>query len=176
MNAINNPNKSLFLSYSRRQTKWYDELYTAIDTYTHFYRWRDNKIPESADWWASICANIVRCFAFVAMISEDYLDSVYCMGELEYAVKLNKPAIALMLQDVAYPQKLNEQRLQFASVDGLGMPEVINKVLSACNQITLGYVQNEFLTEIHPRKHLRPLVPIPIKSTPTPEEDVILSQ
>jgi len=176
MDALNSPNQTLFLSYSRRQTAWCDDLYTAIDTYTPFQRWRDNKIPESADWWDSICVNIEGCFAFIAMISQDYLDSVYCMGELEYALKLNKPVIALMLQDVDYPQKLNEQRLQFVRVEGLAMPEVINKVLNACNQITLGYVQDEFSTDIHPRKHLRPRVPTPKASTPIPEEDVILSQ
>ena len=108
MNALTTPNKTLFLSYSRRQTTWCDNLYTAIDTYTHYYRWRDNKIPESADWWDSICVNIEGCYAFVAILTQDYLDSVYCMGELEYALKLNKPVIALMLHDVDYPQKLND--------------------------------------------------------------------
>ena len=176
MNAINNPNKTLFLSYSRRQTEWCDDLYTAIDTYTHYYRWRDNKIPESADWWDSICLNIEGCFAFVAMISQDYLDSVYCMGELDYALTLNKPVIALMLQDVEYPQKLNEQRLQFARVEDLSISDVITKVLNACNQITLSYVDGAFSTDIHPRKHLRPQVPTPQPATPTPEEDAILSE
>ncbi|MEO0597915.1 MAG: toll/interleukin-1 receptor domain-containing protein, partial [Chloroflexota bacterium] len=176
MNALTTPNKTLFLSYSRRQTEWCDKLYTAIDTYTHYYRWRDNKIPESADWWDSICLNIEGCYAFVAILSQDYLDSVYCMGELEYALKLNKPVIALMLQDVDYPQKLNERRLQFAQVSGLDMPQVINKVLSAANQITLGYMQDDFSTDIHSRKHLRPTVPTPKEATPTPEEDEILEE
>ncbi|QPC81718.1 SUMF1/EgtB/PvdO family nonheme iron enzyme [Phototrophicus methaneseepsis] len=176
MNALTTPNKTLFLSYSRRQTTWCNDLYTAIDTYTHFYRWRDNKIPESADWWDSICLNIEGCYAFVAILSQDYLDSVYCMGELEYALKLNKPIIALMLHDVDYPQQLNEQRLQFARVNDLQMPQVINKILSACNQITLGYMQDAYSTDIHPRQHLRPRVPTPKASTPTPEEDAILNK
>ncbi|MEO0597798.1 MAG: toll/interleukin-1 receptor domain-containing protein, partial [Chloroflexota bacterium] len=114
MNALTTPTKTLFLSYSRRQTEWCNELYTAIDTDTPYYRWRDNKIPESADWWNSICLNIEGCYAFVAILTQDYLDSVYCMGELDYALKLNKPVIALMLQEVDYPQKLKEMRLQFA--------------------------------------------------------------
>lgn len=176
MNALTTPNKTLFLSYSRQQTAWCDDLYTAIDTYTHYYRWRDNKIPESSDWWDSICLNIEGCYAFIAILTQDYLDSVYCMGELEYVLKLNKPVIALMLEDVDYPQKLNEKRLQFARVNGLPMPQVITKVLNACNQITLGYMQDEFSTDIHPRQHLRPRVPTPKKSTPTPEEDAILSE
>ncbi|MDQ7023987.1 MAG: SUMF1/EgtB/PvdO family nonheme iron enzyme [Anaerolineae bacterium] len=176
MTALTTPNKTLFLSYSRRQTTWCDELYTAIDTYTHFYRWRDNKIPESADWWDSICLNIEGSYAFIAILTQDYLDSVYCMGELDYALKLKKPVIALMLQDVDYPQKLNEQRLQFARVADLEMPQVINKVLSATNQITIGYMQDDFSTDIHPRKHLRPRVPSPKAATPTPKEDVIINQ
>ena len=171
INALTTPNKTLFLSYSRKQTDWCDDLYTAIDTYTHFQRWRDNKIPESADWWNSICVNIEGCFAFVAILTQDYLNSIYCMGELEYALKLKKPVIALMLQDVTYPQKLNEQRLQFARVGGLAIPQVINKVLSATNQITIGYMQDDFSTDIHPRKHLRPRVPTPQATTPTPEEE-----
>ncbi|MEQ8677195.1 MAG: SUMF1/EgtB/PvdO family nonheme iron enzyme [Aggregatilineales bacterium] len=176
MNALTTSNKTLFLSYSRKQTTWCDDLYTAIDTYTNYYRWRDNKIPESADWWDSICVNIEGCYAFVAILTQDYLDSVYCMGELEYALKLKKPVIALMLQQVEYPAKLNEQRLQFARVNDIEMAQVINKVLSACNQITLGYTQDEYSTDIHPRKHLRPHVPNPNASTPTPEEDVILTK
>jgi len=174
MNALTTPNKTLFLSYSRRQTTWCDDLYTAIDTYTHFHRWRDNKIPESADWWDSICVNIEGCFAFVAILTQDYLNSVYCMGELEYALKLDKPVIALMLQDVDYPAKLNAQRLQFARVNGLNMQQVINKVLNASNQIMQGYMQGQFSTDIHPRQHLRPRVPTPEAVTPTPEEDQIL--
>lgn len=176
MNALTTPNKTLFLSYSRRQAKWCDDLYRSIDTYTNFYRWHDNKIPESADWWDSICVNIEGCYAFVAILTQDYLNSVYCMGELEYALKLNKPVIALMLQEVDYPPKLNEQRLQFARVNDIEMTQVINKVLNACNQITFGYIQDDYSIDIHPRKHLRPHVPTPIASTPTPEEDAILSK
>ena len=172
MDALTSPNKTLFLSYSRKQTNWCDELYTAIDTYTPYQRWRDNKIPESADWWDSICLNIEGCYAFVMVLTQDYLDSVYCMGELEYALKLKKPVIALMLQDVAYP--LNEQRLQFARVNGLDIREVINKVQTAVNQITFAYIQGEFSTDIHPRKHLRPRVPTPKAATATPEEDAVL--
>lgn len=176
MNALTTPNKTLFLSYSRKQTAWCDDLYTAIDTYTHFQRWRDNKIPESADWWDSICVNIEGCFAFVAILTPDYLASVYCMGELEYALKLQKPVIALTLGEVNYPAKLNELRLQFARVGGLDMPQVINKVLSACTQIMQGYMQDDFSTDIHPRKHLRPRVPTPHTAAQTPEEDTTLNQ
>lgn len=176
MNALDTPNKTLFLSYSRKQTAWCDSLYTAIDTYTNFYRWRDNKIPESADWWDSICLNIEGCYAFIAILTPNYLDSVYCTGELEYALKLNKPVIALMLQDVNYPPKLNDMRLQFARVDSLDMREVIAKVLNATNQITLGYVQHHFSTEIHPRKQLRPPVPSPKASAHISEEDEILEK
>lgn len=176
MNALDTPNKTLFLSYSRRQTDWCDDLYTAIDTYTHYHRWRDNKIPESADWWNSICLNIEGCFSFVAILTEDYLKSVYCMGELEYALKLKKPVIALMLQDVDYPQKLNEMRLQHARVMNLDTPQVIIKVMNACDQIKTGYMQDKYSLEIHARPHLRPPVPKPKKSTPTPEEDTILNE
>lgn len=176
MNALDTPNKTLFLSYSRRQTDWCNDLYTAIDTYTHYYRWRDNKIPESADWWNSICLNIEGCFAFVALLTEDYLKSVYCMGELEYALKLNKPIIALKLQDGDYPQKLNEMRLQFARVMNLDMPQVIIKVMNACDQIKTGYMQDKYSLDIHARPHMRPPVPKPEKSTPTPKEDSILNE
>jgi formylglycine-generating enzyme required for sulfatase activity len=176
MNAISTPNKTLFLSYSRRQATWCDDLYTAIDTYTPFYRWRDNKIPESADWWDSICLNIEGCYAFVAILTKDYLDSVYCMGELEYALKLKKPIIALMLQDVPYPQKLDEQRLQFARVENLDMPQVITKVLNACYQITLSYIQGDYSPEIHPRSHLRPPVPRPKARKVILEEDTIIAR
>lgn len=176
MNALTTPNKTLLLSYSRKQTTWCDELYTAIDTHTLYQRWRDNKIPESADWWESICVNIEGCFAFVAILTADYLASVYCMGELDYALKLNKPVIALMLGEVDYPQKLNERRLQFARVGGVDMPQVINKVLNACNQITLGYMQDDFSTDIHPRRHLRPAVPVPPKAAPIPEDVALYQQ
>lgn len=176
MNALTTPNKTLFLSYSRKQTAWCDDLYTAIDTYTHFQRWRDNKIPESADWWDSICVNIEGCFAFVAILTPDYLASAYCMGELEYALKLEKPVIVLTLGEVDYPAKLNELRVQFAQVSKLDIPQVINKVLSACTQIMQGYMQDQFSTDIHPRKHLRPRVPTPPTAAQTPEEDTTLSR
>ncbi len=176
MNALDTPNKSLFLSYSRKQTLWCDELYSAIDTYTQFYRWRDNKIAESSDWWDSICLNIEGCFAFVALLSPDYLNSVYCMGELEYALKLNKPVIALVLEESDYPEELGAKRLQFARVKGLAMPNVTNRVLNATNQILQDYMQGKYSTDIHPRPHLRSLVPVPPKDLPVPEEDIVLKK
>jgi formylglycine-generating enzyme required for sulfatase activity len=181
MDALTTPNKTLFLSYSRKQTAWCDDLYRAIDTYTHYHRWRDNKIPESADWWDSICLNIEGCFAFVTILTQDYLNSVYCMGELEYALKLKKPVIALMLHQVDYPAKLNEQRLQFAQVNGLEIAQVVNKVLNACNQITLDYHDSKYSKDIHPRKHLRPSVPTPpATASPNkasiPDEDKTLNE
>lgn len=174
MNAIDTPNKTLFLSYSRKQTDWCEALYTSIDTDTPYQRWRDNKIPESANWWDSICVNIEGCFAFVALLTNDYLKSVYCMAELDYALKLNKPVIALMLEEVALPPQLDATLTQFARVSGLDITRVITKVLNAGTEILQRYMRGDFSTDIHPRKHLREPVPIPPKTAPA--EDAVLSQ
>ena len=176
MNALTTPNKTLFISYSRKQSKWSDDLYYAIDEHTNYQRWRDNKIPISSDWWDSICLNIEGCYALIAIITQDYLNSVFCMGELEYALMLNKPVIALVLHDVTYPEKLDQQRLQFATVRNLEMRDVIIRVQQACDEIKDGYFQNRFVSEIHPRPHLRPPVPVPPKADSAPEEDVRLDK
>jgi formylglycine-generating enzyme required for sulfatase activity len=174
MNALTTPNKSLFISYSRRQAGWTDKLYTAIDIHTNYQRWRDNKTPESSDWWESICLNIEGCYAFVAILTPDYMNSIYCIGELEYALRLNKPVIALVLQDSAYPKQLNAQRLQFARVMDLEIRDVIITVQRACDSIKDGYIQDRFSLDIHPRPHLRPNVPTP--SQGTSEEDKVIAK
>jgi formylglycine-generating enzyme required for sulfatase activity len=178
MDALTTPHKTLFLSYSRKQTEWCDALYMGIDTYTAFQRWRDNKIPESADWWHSICLNIEGCFAFVALLTPDYLASVYCMGELNYALALNKPIIPLMLEDVPYPEVLNDKRTQSTIVTGLELPSVMAKLANACTETTLRYTQGVYSLDITPRPaNQRPAVPVPPKTAaqPLPEEDVTLS-
>lgn len=164
MDALTSATKLLFISYSRRQTARSDELYAAIDERTPYYRWRDNKIPTAGDWWDSICTNIEGCFAVVALLTPDYVRSVHCMAELDYALRLNKPVIALVenLEPELYPKNLRAKRIQFTRIDGMPIADVINHLQAACLQVMEDYRNRNFSPDISTRPYLRPPGPQPI--------------
>lgn len=166
MSILENLNKTLFISYSHRQMAWCRALDHAIDRETPYQRWRDNKIPGSSRWWKIICGQIESCFAFIAVVTGDYLDSKFCMAELQYARRLNKPIIVLLLEDVAYPSYL--QNVQAIRVASMNMLEIIKEILIACNEIILSYVAGDFSTDVHARPHLRPPLP---QSDPPGDKD-----
>jgi hypothetical protein len=105
----------LFISYSRKQ----QDKATQLDNIrlNQFYWWMDYRIVGTVDWWKNICEAIEESYCMIALMSKTYTESVYCMGELRYALKLNKPILCLMLEpDVTYPTELSDRRIQYVNI------------------------------------------------------------
>ncbi len=90
----------LFISYSRRDKPFVQNLYeTLLDQGREV--WVDwGNIPLTADWRNEIKEGIERANAVVFVISPDFLVSEECIKELQLAQQLNKRLIPLVYRDV----------------------------------------------------------------------------
>ncbi|MCB9449834.1 MAG: SUMF1/EgtB/PvdO family nonheme iron enzyme [Anaerolineaceae bacterium] len=157
----------LFISYSHSWGEWSLRLYRAIFDTKLYFPFRDDRIPKTADWWQSLCENIETSVAMVAMLTPEYLSSAFCMGELDYALKLNKPVVPIMLNlpTMQYPRQLNERNIQFVPAEKAWNEGMMREnVLAAMNQVVIDYASGRYPTETTaflPRPDtLRPPVPV----------------
>ena len=70
----------------------------------------------ASDWWETILEEIEECHVFIAIMSKPYMESLYCITELEYAEALNKPIVPLMIEDCDYPKSLSDKNIQFTKM------------------------------------------------------------
>ncbi|MBA3872841.1 MAG: SUMF1/EgtB/PvdO family nonheme iron enzyme [Anaerolineae bacterium] len=61
--------------------------------------WWDGDIPTIADWWATILENIEHAEIMLFMVSEKSVQSPYCLEELRYGIKLNRPVLPFILDN-----------------------------------------------------------------------------
>lgn len=54
------------------------------------------------DWWQGHLQDIQKCSVFIAALSPDYLDSQRCMIEYDYAQKLNKPILPILVERINF--------------------------------------------------------------------------
>jgi hypothetical protein len=151
--------KKLFISYSRRQSEWAKQFNLKLFQSKRYFPWIDERIPTSMDWWRSICENIETCYAFVAIFTESYAQSRYCLAELEYALALNKPIIVLKADNATYPPDLEEQRIQFFAVPELSentLTDAVMEVHATIQQIIEDYHKGVYQTQ---SSVVRPSVP-----------------
>jgi len=135
----------LFMSYSHAWDAWSLQLYRAIFDTKLYFPFRDDRIPKTSDWWHSLCLNIETSVAIVTLITPEYLNSVYCMGELDYALFLKKPIIPLMLNVPAkdYPASLGNT--QFITADtSWGENTMKYEISSAMNQVLRDYMSGKY--------------------------------
>lgn len=90
----------VFLSYSRRDRTFIEELQTGLEA-AHRSVWVDlREIPPSADWRDEITQAIISCDTFICVLSPDYATSTVCRDELEIALANHKRLIPIVLSDV----------------------------------------------------------------------------
>lgn len=100
----------VFISYRRKDIDFVRQLDSALrETGREMWvDWEDIP-PGSTDFTNDIAEGIESSDAFIAVLSPDYLDSPYCLGELEYAVKLNKrlvPVVVKKFEGREYPPSI----------------------------------------------------------------------
>ena len=76
--------------------------------------WYDEGIHPGVEWDDSIAENIGKCSLFLALISEEYLESTNCRDELYYARTKERNRVLIYLTDVKLPagMELRLGRLQ----------------------------------------------------------------
>ena len=103
----------IFISYSHRNM---DEAVSIIQLLQkdNYRVWYDEGIDPGSEWDENIASHVEKCGYFIALLSEEYLQSSNCKDELNYARELEKPRLLVYLKDVQLPggMRMRMSRLQ----------------------------------------------------------------
>lgn len=151
----------LMLSYARRRNdKFVYELADILHNTPNFSVWIDrNQIVGGTDWWNEICGAVEGAECIVVLLTPRYLESIYCMAELEYALALNKPILPLMLETLdPFPSQISSTQID--DIRELSLEEVRSTCFSSFLQIQRGiFVEGKF--QLPNPRPARPTVPNP---------------
>ncbi|MBN1454407.1 MAG: TIR domain-containing protein [Anaerolineales bacterium] len=93
------PKRSVFISYSRKDTEFVRKLNDSLDS-SEIEAWVDwEGIPPSSEWMDEIARAIEGADAFLFVISSNSLASKVCGDELELGIKYNKKFIPILHRD-----------------------------------------------------------------------------
>ena len=89
--------RKAFISYARANKPDVDQLVEHLrqlgcDT------WVDSSLHGGQDWWQEILRRIAECDVFIAVISDDALNSVACSREFDWAEALRKPVMPVAME------------------------------------------------------------------------------
>ena len=94
--------KYIFISYSHRDTYYAFSIISEL--IKNGYRvWFDGGIDPGTEWDENIASHINECGYFIALMSNNYLNSSNCKDELNYARDLEKERLIVYLEDVELP-------------------------------------------------------------------------
>lgn len=98
----------IFVSYSHKNEKKVKVIIEKlmIDGYRVWY---DNGISAGKVWRDMIAKRILECDVFIAFISNDYVDSKYCIRELDLAESNNIQYFAVFLEETKLPPGMQLQ-------------------------------------------------------------------
>ena len=103
----------IFISYSHRNM---EEAISIIELLQkdNFRVWYDEGIDPGSEWDENIASHVENCGYFIALLSNEYLESSNCKDELNYARELEKPRLLIYLKDVQLPggMRMRLSRLQ----------------------------------------------------------------
>jgi formylglycine-generating enzyme required for sulfatase activity len=101
--------KKLFISYRSSDHRDVDHIAEQLRSLKHedgepkYATWQDKyDLKGGKSWWDGIVDAIIDCDMFVFHLSPNYLASVVCMAELDYAKKRNRPIIPIVLNTAYY--------------------------------------------------------------------------
>lgn len=156
----------LFISYNTDDQAIVKELVRELrDEEGHEVWFAPQQLVGGLDWWDGICSGIENCDAVIACLSPRAVASIYCMGELDYALTLNKPVVPLLLKALdKYPERLERGRVQWIDAKALNLDQTLRRLNKDLGQIALRLVQGEFAPP-QPRP-ARPPVPEPAPNEP----------
>ena len=95
----------LFLSYSHKDSEWAVKFIRTVKE-AGYRIWYDEGVTPGAEWDEHIAHAIENCGYYIALVSQNFLESSNCLDELKFARDLNKPFLLLYLEDVRLPAGL----------------------------------------------------------------------
>jgi hypothetical protein len=102
----------IFISYSHRNRDTITTLAHALEEIGN-HVWYDREIPGGTLWWENIITNIQKAEIFVFATTPESLESIACKLELDYANKLRKAILPIILSNVdinILPRLLTERQ------------------------------------------------------------------
>ncbi len=98
----------LFVSYARVNGERVEHLINTLSP--EHTVWFDREISPGQAWWDEIAKEIRTCDCFIVALTPEWLSSVFCRAEWDYAVALEKPCVPVELSPVdllTVPPELN---------------------------------------------------------------------
>ncbi len=106
----------VFVSYSRKSRDAVKLLADDIEALGHIV-WFDRELSGGEPWWDRILKEIRCCEVFVLALDADAIESTACRREYEYAAKLNKPVLPVLLSESLSPSLLLPAMSQIQHVE-----------------------------------------------------------
>jgi TIR domain len=106
----------IFISYSQVDKKIVEELVRDLGADNHDI-WFDRKLRGGQKWWDNILSQIKACEIFVAALSPEYVESRPCQSEREYANRLERILLPVLLSDKVVQNSLPQDLIGVQWVD-----------------------------------------------------------
>ncbi len=90
----------IFLTYARKDRQQVEALVHDLERARNAV-WMDSELTGGQVWWDTILGQIRACDLYVFALSPESLSSRACRLELEYALALKRPLLAVLIRDVA---------------------------------------------------------------------------
>lgn len=105
----------IFVSYAHKDSR---EVFDLIEKLAaRGYRiWYDEGIEPGSEWPENIAAHLLKADMFLAIITNDSMNSVNCRREINYALSKNKPFLSVVLEQTAIPAGMELQMSSQQSV------------------------------------------------------------
>lgn len=89
---------AVFLSYAHEDAERVEDLRRDLEDLVGQV-WLDRSLTGGQLWWEEILAQLRSCSLFVLAVSEDSLRSEACLAEVSYAVALQRPFLAVHIDE-----------------------------------------------------------------------------
>ncbi len=118
---------SMFLSYSKEDRKFVENLHTALSRYLNAFV-DTQSIPGGAEWERKIDKAIRECKVFVPVVTQDSNDSHWVTKETLLALDLKKPIVPVLLSDSLPLRIIDRQFVDFRKSFETGFADLLSTV------------------------------------------------
>jgi hypothetical protein len=112
----------IFLSYSRIDMDAADKIVTHLEKHG-FNIWIDRDMTLGEDWPKKLASEINASDGVLMLISNNSLNSDYCLKEIVFALKKKKPVVAIHLDRTILPDKID---FMLGDIQRISMTDYIN--------------------------------------------------
>ena len=116
----------IFVSYNHDDSEKVFEIITAF--HNRGYRlWHDEGIPVGDNFIKHLAKRVKECKVVFCFLSPAYIESQYCMRELNFALTYNRTFIPIMLEDFELPKETKVVASPFVFKYGQQFQEMLEK-------------------------------------------------